>query len=267
MNTDNYLVKPGSTVSISDFRADDDGGYNKSQGQQKLEDLRADLNTLQQLLYADGSRGLLVILQGMDCSGKDGVCRHVVSAFNPQGVQITSFKVPTPEELAHDFLWRIHKAAPRKGMVGIFNRSQYEDVLVVRVEQLVPEKVWRKRYEMINQFEELLYENGIVIVKFFLLLSREEQRLRLQDRLEDPTEYWKFNVSDLKTRAKWDEYEKAYEDALNLCSTKHAPWYVIPSDRKWFRDLLISQILKERLTNLHLEWPPLQEEAKGITII
>lgn len=266
MNTEKYLVKPGSKVSISDYQPDDDGGYKKSEGQEKLEELRADLNTFQQLLYADGSHGLLVILQGMDCSGKDGVCRHVVSAFNPQGVQITSFKVPTPEELAHDVLWRIHKAAPRKGMIGIFNRSQYEDVLVVRVDNLVPEKVWSKRYQMFNQFEEILYEHGIVIVKCFLHISKEEQRLRLQDRLEDPTEYWKFNVSDLKTRAKWGEYEKAYEDALNLCSTKHAPWYVIPADRKWFRNLLISQILKEKLTSLNLEWPPLEEEAKGITV-
>ncbi|MCE5258057.1 MAG: polyphosphate kinase 2 family protein [Chloroflexi bacterium] len=266
MKTEDYLVVPGSAISLADFKTDDTAGHKKSEALARLEELRADLNTLQQLLYADGRYGLLVILQGMDTSGKDGVCRHVVNAFNPQGVQITSFKVPTSEELAHDFLWRIHKAIPRRGMVGIFNRSQYEDVLVVRVENLVPEKVWRKRYGLINDFEGCLCDNGITVVKFFLHISNDEQKTRLQDRLDDPTEYWKFNLADLKTRAKWDAYTAAYEDALNKCSTKRAPWYIIPADKKWFRDLLISQILKEKLTALNLEWPPLAEEAVGITI-
>ncbi|MHB9034031.1 MAG: polyphosphate kinase 2 family protein [Anaerolineae bacterium] len=266
MNTAKYLVQTDSKITLADFKTDDTDGLDKKQTLEKLADLRLDLNRLQQLLYAEGRHGLLVVLQGMDTSGKDGVCRHVMSAFNPQGVQITSFKVPTAEELSHDFLWRIHRAVPRLGMVGIFNRSQYEDVLVVRVESLVPAKEWHRRYELINDFEESLTNSGLEVLKFFLHISKEEQRTRLQDRLEDPTEYWKFNVADLKTRAKWDEYQAAYEDVLNRCSPKNAPWYIIPADKKWFRNLLISQILKERLEALKLEWPPLADDAKGLTI-
>jgi len=266
MKMEDYLVTPGAKISLTDYKTDDTADYKKADAIAELEELRADLNTLQQLLYAEGNHGLLVVLQGMDTSGKDGVCRRVASAFNPQGVQITSFKVPTSEELSHDFLWRIHKAAPRRGMIGIFNRSQYEDVLVVRVESLVPERVWKQRYELINDFEEALHDTGITVVKFFLHLSKDEQKARLEDRLTDPTECWKFNVADLKTRAKWDEYVSAYEDVLNKCSTKRAPWYIVPADKKWFRDLLVSRILKEKLTALELEWPPLAQEAVGITI-
>lgn len=267
MRTEKYLVKPGSKIKLADYKPDDTADYDKSTAVTELEELRADLNPLQQQLYASGKYGMLVVLQGMDTSGKDGICRNVVSAFNPQGVQITSFKAPTEEELAHDFMWRIHKAVPRRGMVGIFNRSHYEDVLVVRVESIVPEAVWRKRYDIINDFESCLVDNKIVVIKFFLHLSKEEQRRRLADRLADPTEYWKFRAADLKARAKWDDYMQAYEDALNECSTKQAPWYIIPADRKWFRNLLISQILKEKLGSLKMDWPPLEEAAKGIKIV
>jgi PPK2 family polyphosphate:nucleotide phosphotransferase len=267
MKTDKYLIKPGSKVKLADFNPADTQDYDKTSGLAEIEKLRTDLNPLQQLLYASCKYGMLIVLQGMDTSGKDGVCRHVVSAFNPQGVQITAFKVPTDEERAHDFMWRIHKAAPRRGIVGIFNRSQYEDVLIVRVENLVTEAVWRQRYEIINDFESSLVENNILVLKFYLHLSKDEQKRRLEARLADPTEYWKFKAADLSSRAKWDDYMLAYEDVLNECSTKQAPWYLIPADKKWYRDLLISHILRERLGALKMEWPPLEEAAKGVKIV
>ncbi|MBM3189493.1 MAG: polyphosphate kinase 2 family protein, partial [Chloroflexi bacterium] len=198
---DELRVKPGSKVVLSDHDPSDVGGMSKADGRTALLPLKERLNELQELLYATGKYALLVILQGMDTSGKDGVCKNVMDAFNPQGCQVTGFKVPTREELAHDFLWRIHKATPAKGMAGIFNRSHYEDVLVVRVENLVPEAVWSKRYDAINDFEQLLADSGVVVVKFFLHISKEEQRERLADRLEDPTEHWKFRVADLAARS------------------------------------------------------------------
>jgi len=261
-----FLVRPGSKITLKGCDPRESGGLKKKQGRAKLREIMRPLNELQQLLYASGTHSLLVVLQGMDTAGKDGVIKHVVGAFNPQGCQVTSFKVPTSEELAHDFLWRVHKAAPGRGMVGIFNRSHYEDVLVVRVEELVPESIWRKRYRAINQFEKVLWENGVVILKFFLHISKEEQRKRLQDRLQDPHAHWKFKAGDLATRAKWDQYMAAYEDALTKCSTEHAPWYIIPSDRKWYRNLAISQILAETLRSLDMTWPPLEADAEGIVI-
>lgn len=262
-----YRIRPGTRVSLAEYDPRENGGLSKKEGQAALVPLKGRLNELQQLLYATEKYALLVVLQGMDTSGKDGVIKHVVGAFNPQGCQVTGFKVPTPEELAHDFLWRIHKATPRRGMVGIFNRSHYEDVLVVRVEELVPKVVWSKRYEAINEFEESLAESGVVILKFFLHISKEEQRARLMERLQDPRDHWKFRVGDLDARAKWDDYMAAYEDALSKCSTSHAPWYIIPADRKWYRNLVISQILVEELSSLDMEWPPLEPDAEGIEII
>jgi PPK2 family polyphosphate:nucleotide phosphotransferase len=266
MPRDKYLVNPGSKVSLKDWGTADDGGLKKEEAVAELEALKLKLNDLQQLLYATRKKALLIVLQGMDTSGKDGVIKNVIEALNPQGCQITSFKVPTPEELAHDFLWRIHKATPPLGMVGIFNRSQYEDVLMVRVEELVPQSVWRRRYEAINQFEEILSEAGVIVCKFFLHISKDEQRQRLQDRLEDPHAHWKFHMGDLKARAKWDQYMEAYEDALSKCSTAHAPWYIIPADRKWHRNLIISRILVETLEKLDMRWPPLEPEAVGIRV-
>ncbi|NLV74865.1 MAG: polyphosphate kinase 2 family protein [Chloroflexi bacterium] len=266
MKTEWYLVKPGKKMSLADYDANDNGKLEKDETNEKLLKLKQELNLLQTQLYADRCYALLIILQGMDTSGKDGVCKQVVSAFNPQGVQITSFKVPTAIEMAHDFTWRVHRVVPPHGMVGIFNRSHYEDVLVQRVENIVPKEVWSKRYRTINDFEKMLTDNRVILCKFYLHIDQEEQRLRLQDRLEDPTEHWKFNISDLKARAKWDEYRKAYEAALMRCSTDEAPWYVIPANRKWFRNYLIASILKERLQALDLRWPPLEDGTVGITI-
>lgn len=262
-----FLVQPGTRAVLADYDPHGTYGLKKKDAKAELKELRKQLNKLQELLYATRKHALLIVLQGMDTSGKDGVIKHVVEAFNPQGVSVTGFKVPTEEELAHDFLWRIHKATPRKGMVGVFNRSHYEDVLVVRVQNLVPEPVWRRRYEAINHFEQVLAESGTIIVKFYLHISKERQRERLQDRLEDPTEHWKFNLDDLKTRAQWDAYVAAYEDALSFCSTPHAPWYIIPADRKWGRNLLVSRILLQTLSKLDMSWPPLDEASREIVTV
>ena len=261
-----FRVKPGARVRLSEVDPDDTRDLIKDEARAEQAKLDERLNELQELLFATEKRALLLVLQGMDCSGKDGVIKHVVGAFNPQGCQVTSFKVPTAEELAHDFLWRVHKAVPHRGMVGIFNRSHYEDVLVVRVENLVPEPVWRKRYDAINAFEQLLADSGVLVCKFFLHISPQEQKERLLDRLQDPQEHWKFRVGDLQTRAKWDEYERAFEDALSCCSTDDAPWYIVPANKKWYRNLVVSRILVEILEGLKMEWPPLEPEAKGITI-
>jgi PPK2 family polyphosphate:nucleotide phosphotransferase len=217
--------------------------------------LRTELDGLQETFYADARRGLLVILQGMDTSGKDGVIRHVFEGVNPQGVRVASFKKPTPEESAHDFLWRIHRSTPAKGEIVIFNRSHYEDVLVTRVHQLVPQKVWSKRFDSINQFERELVEEGISILKFFLHISREEQRVRLRDRIEDPSKRWKLTDADFQERMYWDEYQAAYEDVLHRTNTSWAPWYLLPSDHKWFRNLAVSTILVEHLRAMKLRYP------------
>jgi len=262
-----FWVKPGTRARLSEHDPEDTHDVKKEEAREEQAKLDGRLNELQELLYATEERALLVVLQGMDCSGKDGVIKHVVGAFNPQGCEVTSFKVPTAEELAHDFLWRVHKAVPRRGKVGIFNRSHYEDVLVGRVENLVPESVWEKRYDAINAFEQLLADNGVLIAKFFLHISPDEQKERLLDRYQDSHEHWKFRVGDLKTRAKWDEYERAYEEALSRCSTDVAPWYVVPGNKKWYRNLIVSRILVELLEGLNMEWPPLEPEAEGITIV
>lgn len=264
--SEKHRVAPGAKVRLADHDPADTGDWKRKAAQEELLRLKARLNDLQELLYATEKYALLVVLQGMDTSGKDGAIRHVMNAFNPQGCAVASFKVPTREELAHDFLWRVHKVTPPRGMVGIFNRSHYEDVLVVRVDELVPKEVWSRRYEAINAFERLLADSGVIVVKFFLHLSKEEQKRRLIDRLNTPHAQWKFKVGDLKARAKWDDYMRAYEDALSRCSNDYAPWYLIPADKKWYRNLAISQILVETLEALPLEWPPLEPAARGITI-
>jgi PPK2 family polyphosphate:nucleotide phosphotransferase len=222
------------------------------------------LADLQELLYAENKHALLVVLQGMDAAGKDGTVRHVMNAFNPQGVRVVSFKVPTPEDLAHDFLWRIHKVTPRLGETVIFNRSHYEDVLVVRVDGLVPKPVWKARYAHINHFERMLSDAGVVILKFFLHISKEEQKKRLLERYEDPAKQWKFSVDDVKKRAQWDDYQQAYADALMECSTEWAPWYIVPADRKWYRNLVISQVIVDTLQKLDMHFPPLAEDARNL---
>ena len=218
-------------------------------------------------LYAEDRRALLVILQGFDASGKDGTIRCVMSGVNPQSCQVTPFKQPSAEELDHDFLWRIHRSVPRRGEVGIFNRSHYEDVLVVRVHNLVPESEWRTRYDRINEFEELLVEGGMTILKFFLQISKDEQRQRLQERLVNPFKRWKFSLHDLDERKLWDDYQRAYEDALTKCNTKHAPWHIVPADRNWYRNLVVSQTVRETLERMDPKMPPDQEGLEGIVIV
>ena len=219
------------------------------------------LGELQAMLYADGRYALLVVLQARDAGGKDGTVRKVFGAFNPLGCQVTSFKVPTPLELSHDYLWRSHQAIPAKGMVGIFNRSHYEDVLVVRVKDIVPKPVWSKRYDQINDFERMLDDNRVKILKFFLNISRDEQAKRLRDRLSDPTKNWKFRAGDLDDRDLWDEYTKAYRDALKNCSTPWAPWYVVPADDKRARNYLIARTVVDLLENLGLRYPKADREV------
>ena len=240
--------------------SDDDASAPKSIGkgdelEDKLDEQLERLGELQQVFYADGRYSLLIILQGRDASGKDGVVRTVIGSVNPGGVRINSFKAPTPNELAHDYLWRIHQVVPEKGMMGIFNRSHYEDVLVVRVRSLVPESVWSRRYDQINAFEKMLSENGTVILKFFLHVSHDEQRERLRERVEDETKNWKFNAGDLEERKLWNEYTEAYRDALRKCSTAWAPWYVVPADSNKARNYLIAKRLVTTLEALDLKYP------------
>jgi PPK2 family polyphosphate:nucleotide phosphotransferase len=244
-------------VSLSDYDPADTAGWRRGEEiDVALRQSLSRIDELQHLLYAENRRALLIVLQAMDAGGKDGLIRHVMSGFNPQGCSVTSFKVPTSEEADHDFLWRIHRNVPRLGEVGIFNRSHYEDVLVARVRGLVPRDVWSRRYEVINAFERQLADNTVVILKFFLHISRKEQRKRLQARLDDPARQWKFSPGDLEERKRWPAYMKAYEDVLERCSTPHAPWYVIPSDRKWFRNLAVADIIVERLESLKMKFPP-----------
>jgi PPK2 family polyphosphate:nucleotide phosphotransferase len=259
-------VKPGERVRLDDANADRTHGWKKSNAEAVLADTRQLLEDLQSKLYADGRFAMLVVLQATDGGGKDSTIKNVITAFNPQGCTVTSFKTPSSEEIRHDYLWRIHKNVPPRGEIGVFNRSHYEDVLVVRVDELVPKEVWKQRYEQINQFESMLVANNVTIVKFFLQISKDEQKKRLEDRLDDPTKQWKFNIDDVEKRKKWDEYQRAYEDALTLCSTKHAPWYIIPANHKWFRNLAISQILAAELARLPLRYPRLQIDPAKVRV-
>jgi PPK2 family polyphosphate:nucleotide phosphotransferase len=251
-----HIVEPGTHLRLDKIDPADTGGLHKGHHtRQELGKTIASLDETQYLLYADGKHALLIILQAMDAGGKDGTIRHVMSGLNPQGVHVTPFKVPTADELAHNFLWRIGKAVPRTGEIGIFNRSQYEDVLVVRVHQLVPESVWSKRYEQINNFERLLADSNVTILKFFLHISKEEQRRRLRMRLATPRKRWKLAASDFEERKLWPDYMRAYEDALSKCSTSRAPWFIIPADHKWYRNLAVSHIVLDALEKLDLKYP------------
>ena len=256
-----FVVK-GKNFRLSDQDPSDTAGWSD----QKLAEAQALENTeklakLQQKLYAQHKYAVLVVLQAMDAGGKDGTIKHVLTGLNPQGCDVTAFKQPSTLEKEHDFLWRIHQAVPPRGMIGIFNRSQYEDVLVVRVHELVPDKVWSKRYEQIRDFEKMLSQNDVAIAKFFLNISKQEQESRFKARLSDPDKNWKSSPSDFEERKFWDDYQRAYQDALSKCSRKHAPWYVIPSDKKWFRNLAISQILVDTLEDLHLQYPAPQSKT------
>jgi len=262
-----YLVQPDKKLDLTKHDPNDSSQFdgNKGDSQAELEKLNTRLAELQELLYAENKHRLLIVLQAMDTAGKDGTIRRVFSGVNPQGVRVASFKVPTPEELAHDYLWRIHKQVPGKGEIVIFNRSHYEDVLIVRVHNLVPPEVWAKRYQHINDFERLLADTGTTILKFFLNIDLDEQKKRLQSRLDNPDKHWKFNIGDLAERKRWPEYMQAYQDALQKTSTDYAPWYVIPANRKWYRDLVISRIIVETLEGLNMQYPP-SGDLDGIVI-
>lgn len=265
MDIDKYLVKPGKRVKLSDWQTDDDAGLTKEEGQAQTAKLAEELAEWQERLYAEGKQSLLLILQARDAAGKDGAVKKVIGAFNPAGVQITSFKQPSAEELSHDFLWRIHQKAPAKGYVGVFNRSQYEDVLVTRVYDMIDDKTAKKRLEHIRHFEELLTDSGTRIVKVYLHISQDEQKERLQARLDESGKNWKFNPSDLKDRENWDKFTGAYEDALTT-STDAAPWYVIPADRKWYRDLVLSRILLGALKDMDPQYPEIDYDPKKVVI-
>lgn len=260
-------LAPGRKFRLHDFDAGYRGGIkNKNNARKELDENIAGLADLGYRLYAEDRRSLLLVLQGMDTAGKDGTIRHVMRGFNPQSCRVTSFKQPGVEELAHDFLWRVSRAAPRKGFVGIFNRSHYEDVLVVRIHKLVPKSEWESRYERINLFEKLLRDGGTTIVKVFLHISKEEQRRRLQARLDDPNKRWKFSRADLKERGYWNDYQRVYEAALTRCNTEHAPWHVVPANRKWYRNLVVSRILRKTLEKMSPKYPPAEEGLEGLVV-
>jgi PPK2 family polyphosphate:nucleotide phosphotransferase len=260
-------VEPGTRVRLRERDQGETFGWDKASAEPAVARQLERLADLQDRLWAEARHAVLVVLQGIDAAGKDGTINKVMEAFNPQGCPVTSFKVPSAEELAHDYLWRVHRAVPRKGEIGIFNRSHYEDVLVVRVHDLVPKSVWSKRYDQINAFERHLAETGTTIVKFFLSIDREEQRERFQARYDDPTKRWKFSMGDLDERARWDDYQAAFDDALSKTSTADAPWYVIPANRKWFRNLAVASILADTIADLKPTYPPVADDVpEGLVI-
>jgi PPK2 family polyphosphate:nucleotide phosphotransferase len=258
------IVRPDAKVKLSGIDPDDTHGIDKETAAAQFEKNLKRLSVLQYLLYAEGQRAFLVVLQGIDAAGKDGTIRHVMSGLNPQGVSVTSFKAPDGEEKRHDYLWRVHKVVPEYGKLGIFNRSHYEDVLVVRVHNLVPKTVWSKRYDQINDFERMLSDNRVRILKFFLYISKDEQAKRFRERLQDKSKNWKFSADDIKEREHWNEYMEAYDDVLRRCSPEHAPWHVIPSNRKWFRNYAVSQILVDALEEMNLKYPKPTADLSGI---
>jgi PPK2 family polyphosphate:nucleotide phosphotransferase len=264
---DALRVKPGSSVKLESFDASATHGHDKKDAERDLHKGLDRLAGLQDRLWAEAKHAVLVVLQGIDAAGKDGTIKHVMTAFNPQGCPVTAFKVPTTTELAHDYLWRVHQRTPAKGEIGIFNRSHYEDVLVVRVHELVPETRWRPRYEQINAWERMLVEEGTTIVKFFLAIDRDEQRQRFQARYDDPTKRWKFSMGDLAERKLWDRYVAAFEEALERCSTDPAPWYLIPANRKWFRNLAVADILADVLEDLDPQYPPIDPTVPADLVI
>jgi PPK2 family polyphosphate:nucleotide phosphotransferase len=251
-----YCVKPGSHVRLDQYDPDDTSLLpDKVKAKSKSDRLQTRLGELQELLFAEHRHKVLIVLQGMDTSGKDGTIRHVMDGFNPQGVHVSSFRKPSDEELDHDYLWRAHARVPASGGIVVFNRSHYEDVLIVRVHGLVPEEIWRQRYQQIADFERMLCENGTLILKFFLHISKDEQRKRLQERIDDPRKHWKFQHGDLAERELWDDYMDAYKDMLEKTSTKYAPWYVVPANAKWYRNLVVADVITDTLKSLKMEYP------------
>jgi len=264
---DIHQLTPGQNTSLADIPADG-GEYHsaKKKAEKEFNELRKEFRDLQAKLYAEDKRKILIVFQAMDAGGKDGTIRAITQGVNPQGVRITSFKVPSKLELAHDFLWRIHLAVPSRGMIGIFNRSHYEDVLVVRVDNIVPEAIWRPRYEQINNFEKLLSDTGTLILKFYLHISKEEQRERFQERIDIPAKNWKFSFGDLEKRKQWDDYMAAYEELLQETCTEHAPWHVIPANQNWYRNLAIERIIVNCLRNLDPQYPSPEGDVSGVVV-
>ncbi|MBU1226350.1 MAG: polyphosphate kinase 2 family protein [Actinobacteria bacterium] len=263
---DRYRVAAGAEVRLGDWDPEDTGGVDRDTAKHRIEELNHRLEALQELLYAEGKHKVLVVLQATDTGGKDGTIRRVFEGTNPQGVKVASFKQPTPLELAHDYLWRVHAHAPGTGEIVIFNRSHYEDVLVVRVHDLVPEERWSRRYDHILAFEQLLADEGTTILKFFLHISRDEQKERLQARLDDPSKHWKFSLGDLDERKRWDDYRHAFEDMLSRTSSDTAPWYVVPANHKWYRDLVVASVLAATLESLGMAYPPPEDDLSGVVI-
>ena len=256
-----YRVKPDGQLNLDTCDPDDTGGYKKTdQGKEKAKAITVQfigrLEELQERLYANGNRAVLIVLQGMDTSGKDGTIKSVMSGVNPQGCKVVSFKTPSSEELDHDFLWRVHQKAPSKGQIGIFNRSHYEDVLITRVHGWVSDKVVKQRFNQIKEFEELLHESGTTILKFFLHISKDEQKERLEERVRDPEKRWKFNEGDLEERKLWKNYMDAFEDVMAATSTDYAPWYIVPANRKWYRNLVVADRVVDALEDMKLKTPP-----------
>ncbi len=259
-------VRPGASFRLADIDPAETHGREKAASEVELQAGLARLTDLQDRLWAEARHPVLVVLQGIDTAGKGGTLKHVMGAFQPAGCTVTSFKVPSAAELAHDYLWRVHQRTPGKGEIAIFDRSHYEDVLIVRVHDLVPKSTWSRRYRHINDWERMLADEGTTIVKFFLWISKDEQRERLQARLDEPDKRWKFRLGDLEERKRWDEYVAAYEEALERCSTEHAPWYVIPANRKWFRNLAVAEILADTLDGLNPRYPDPPEDLTGVVV-
>ena len=268
IDTSHFLIPAGAAPRLTERDPADGSAFDgdKKAGKALHLAMNERLEELQELLYAEGKQKLLIVLQAMDTGGKDSTIRHVFEGVNPQGVKVASFKKPTEKELAHDYLWRVHAHTPARGEIAIFNRSHYEDVLVVRVENLVPEEKWRRRYGHIREFERMLSDEGVTIRKFFLHISKEEQAERLQSRLDEPHKRWKFAKGDLATRKKWDLYQEAFEEMITETNTDHAPWIVVPADRKWQRNLIISQVLIETLEGLGMQYPDPEPGWESITI-
>ena len=262
-----YLVKPGTRAKLSKFKTDDTGDFKvKRDGKNATERNLKKIDELQEVLYAQAKHAVLIVLQAMDAGGKDGTIESIFSGVNPQGCQVTSFKAPSHLELSHDYLWRVHSACPARGMIGIFNRSHYEDVLITRVKKLVPKAVWRNRYRHINEFERMLADEGTTIIKFYLHISKAEQNDRMKSRLADPAKHWKFNPADIVEGKRWDDYMGAFEDALSQCSTDHAPWYVVPADHKWYRNWVVSDIIARTMKKLDLKYPAAAEGLDKIKL-
>ncbi len=262
-----YTFAPGKKCRLSDFDPNPTlANFDKEAAKERIKENSDVIIDLARKLYAENKHSVLLVLQGMDTSGKDGTIRTIMEGVNPQSCQVTSFKKPSEEELEHDFLWRVHNAVPRRGNIGIFNRSHYEDVLIVRIHELVPQSVWSLRYDQMNAFEKILAETGTVLLKCFLHIDKDTQRKRLQERIDDPTEHWKFNPIDLEERKLWNEYQAAYEDALTNCNTQYAPWYIIPSNKKSFRNLAVSNLLRKTLEELKPAYPRSPESFHGLIV-